>query len=123
MIIFRLLRLLRQATIYVDTFLLLYIYIVFRYFYVDPEPTVYEGISFIWGFGGCLGYAKQGYVGVVLDYHFGSQTFLANQKPVVARHRRWHGHATHNTIAGSLEGVQQFSCFWDPYSIQPMRTT
>ena len=33
----------------------------------DPEPTVYEGIPFIWGFGEAWG-MLQGYVGVLLDY-------------------------------------------------------
>ena len=32
----------------------------------DPEPTVYEGIPFIWGFGEAWG-MLQGYVGVLLD--------------------------------------------------------
>ncbi len=33
----------------------------------DPEPTVYEGIPFIWGLGDCMGYAEKGYVVVLLD--------------------------------------------------------
>ena len=32
----------------------------------DPEPTVYEGIPFIWGFGEAWG-MLQGYVGVLLE--------------------------------------------------------
>ena len=32
----------------------------------DPEPTVYEGIPFIWGFGEAWG-ILQGYVGVLLE--------------------------------------------------------
>ena len=32
----------------------------------DPQPTVYEGILFIWGFGDAWG-MLQGYVGVPLD--------------------------------------------------------
>ena len=32
----------------------------------NPEPTVYEGIPFIWGFGEAWG-MLQGYVGVLLD--------------------------------------------------------
>ena len=34
----------------------------------DPQPRVYEGIPFIWGFGDFMGYAKQGYVGVLLEH-------------------------------------------------------
>ena len=32
----------------------------------DPQPGVYEGISFIWGFGDSWG-MLQGYVGILLD--------------------------------------------------------
>ncbi len=32
----------------------------------DPQPTVYEGIPFIWGFEDAWG-MFQGYVGVLLD--------------------------------------------------------
>ena len=32
-----------------------------------PEPTVYEGIPFIWGFGEAWG-MLQGYVGVLLEW-------------------------------------------------------
>ena len=36
----------------------------------DPEPTVYEGIPFIWGFGEAWG-MLQGYVGVLLELKVG----------------------------------------------------
>ena len=122
MIIFRLLRWLRQATIYVDIFCcyIIYIYILYRYFYVDLQPTVYEGICFIWGFGGCLGYAP-GVCWGCLRLSLWVTNIPGNQKPVVARHCSWHGHATHNTVAGSLAGVQRFSCVWDPYLIAAMK--
>ena len=35
----------------------------------DPQPTVYEGIPFIWGFGDPWG-MLQGYVGVLLKYNY-----------------------------------------------------
>ena len=34
--------------------------------YPGPQPTVYEGIPFIWGFGDAWG-MLQGYVGVLLE--------------------------------------------------------
>ena len=33
----------------------------------DPQPTVYEGIPFIWGFWDAWG-MLQGYVGVLLEF-------------------------------------------------------
>ena len=43
----------------------------------NPQPTVYEGILFIWGFGDVWG-MLQGYVGVPLDTYLAVSTHLEN---------------------------------------------
>ena len=43
--------------------------------YPRPQPTVYEGIPFIWGFGDAWG-MLQGYVGVLLEFRMLFVCFL-----------------------------------------------
>ena len=48
----------------------------------NPQPTVYEGIPFIWGFGDVWG-MLQGYVGFPLEYANGMVILRDSPKKIV----------------------------------------